>query len=77
MESSSEFCDFRPCSPTFQRVLDETGTSLNDCSCKIAESMGPFSAVDAYNMQPSMFTSFHGAANPTLLPRVSDNLISG
>ena len=60
MESSSDICDFRPCSPTFQRVLDETGTSLNDCSCKIAESIGPFSAVDAYNMQPSMFTSFSG-----------------
>ena len=59
-ESSSDVYDFRPCSPTFQRVLDETGTSLNDCSCKIAESIGPFSAVDAYNMQPSMFTSFSG-----------------
>ena len=59
-ESSSDVYDFRVCSPTLQRVLDESGTSLNDCSCKIAEYVGPFSAMDVYNMQPSMFTSFTG-----------------
>ena len=57
MESSNDACDFRSCTPTFQRVLYETGTSLNDCSRKIAESVGPFSAVDVYIMQPNMFTS--------------------
>ena len=60
MESSSDVYDFRACSPTLQRVLNEVGTSLNDSSCKIAESIGPFSAQDVYNMQPSMFTSFTG-----------------
>ena len=73
MESSNDVCDFRPCTPTFQRVLYETGTSLNDCSCKIAELVGPFSAVDVYNMQPSMFTSVScGAQAIDLAKRVVD-----
>ena len=62
MESSSDVHDYRVCSPTLQRVLDEVGTSLNDSSCKIAESIGPFSAQDVYIMQPSMFTSTSGGS---------------
>ena len=57
MESSSDVCSFRPCTPTLQRVLDEVETDLSDSSYKIAEAIGPFSAMDVYNMQPSMFTS--------------------
>ena len=57
MESSSDVCSFRACSPTLQRVLDEVGTDLSDSSYKIAEVIGPFSTADVYTMQPSMFTS--------------------
>ena len=86
-ESSSDVYDFRVCSPTLQRVLDESGTSLNDCSCKIAESVGPFSAVDVYNMQPCMFTSISSGVlvidlakrvvNPDGWTRVDQTLSSG
>ena len=57
MESSSDVCVFRACSPRLQRVLDEFGTDLSDSSYKIAEVIGPFSTADVYTMQPSMFTS--------------------
>ena len=75
MESSSDVHDYRVCSPTLQRVLDEVGTSLNDSSCKIAESIGPFSAQDVYIMQPSMFTSTSGGSQVIeLAKRVVDTL---
>ena len=73
MESSSDIVVFRACSPYLQRACDEAGTSLNDFSCKIAESIGPFSAMDAYNMQPSMFTSISGGVQAIdLAKRVVD-----
>ena len=62
MESSSDVCRFRACTPHLQRVCDELGTCLNDFSCKIVEAVGPFSSQDAWNMDPSMFTSFTGGA---------------
>jgi hypothetical protein len=62
MESSSDVCRFRACTPHLQRVCDEFGTYLNDGSCKIAEAIGPFSVHDTYNMQPNMFISVTGGA---------------
>ena len=62
MESGSDFYRIGACTPHLKRVCDEIGTYLNDGSCKIADTLGPFSTHDTYNMHPGMFTSVTGGA---------------
>ena len=69
MESRSDVCDLRTSSPNLKRVMNEVGTGLNESSRKIAESMGPFSLVDVYNMPPSMFTSISGGVQAIALAK--------
>ena len=60
MEGSSDIHCFRSCTPVLERVLAEVGTSLSDPANKVAESVGPFSVQDIYNIPPCMFTSVTG-----------------
>ena len=62
MESGSDFHRIGACTPYLQRVCEEMGTFPNDCSCIIAEAVGPYSSQDVWNMQPHMFTSITGGA---------------